>query len=139
MTMPAPRRKLLTAIERTAIRAKTDGRCHVCGGELEADWWADHVRAHSAGGAHAIENYLPACKPCNRMRWHYSPERIKLILEVGLHLCTEMDKDTQLGRAVKELLDRKRRRAVRRRKHFAIVPPVSEVQPDATPPDQTPS
>lgn len=38
------KRQSLTPSERQAIMDKTGGRCHICGGEIEPDWTADHGR-----------------------------------------------------------------------------------------------
>jgi hypothetical protein len=44
------RRVSLTAAERRHVLAKTSGRCHICGGKVEADaWQADHVMAVQRG------------------------------------------------------------------------------------------
>jgi hypothetical protein len=52
-------RAILTKTERSAVLAKTDGRCHICGGAINADdWQADHVLARSTGGKHAVDNYF---------------------------------------------------------------------------------
>jgi 5-methylcytosine-specific restriction endonuclease McrA len=88
--VPAPRRKPLSRAARSAVLAKTDGRCHVCGGELGVDWKADHVWAHASGGAHKRDNYLAACASCNRWRWHYGPEKIRQILELGVYARSEL-------------------------------------------------
>ena len=46
-------RSQLTKKQREAILAKTDGRCHVCGVELETNkFHADHVKSHITGGLH---------------------------------------------------------------------------------------
>jgi 5-methylcytosine-specific restriction endonuclease McrA len=44
------RRRALSRSDRATIAAKTDGRCHICGGVLDTAWEADHVLAHSGGG-----------------------------------------------------------------------------------------
>src|SRR5687768_15236672 len=54
------RRRTLSPKERQLIFEKTAGRCHICGGKIDGPWQADHVLAHSTGGVHAAENYLPA-------------------------------------------------------------------------------
>jgi len=70
-----PPRAILTKTERSAVLAKTDGRCPLCGGTINADdWQADHVLAHSTGGKHAVDNYLAAHSICNNYRWHYDAE-----------------------------------------------------------------
>jgi 5-methylcytosine-specific restriction endonuclease McrA len=40
--------------------------CHWCGQALATT--ADHLRAVALGGGHELENLVPACEPCNRLR-----------------------------------------------------------------------
>ncbi len=78
-----PKRVALTRAERATVLSKTNRRCHICGGEIEgADWEADHVFAHSAGGVHSLDNYLPAHSLCNNYRWHYDAEEFQWILKL---------------------------------------------------------
>ncbi len=45
------KRSVLSKKQREAILAKTDGRCHVCGIDLELNnFHADHVKSHITGG-----------------------------------------------------------------------------------------
>lgn len=89
------KRSALTKKQRQAVLAKTDGRCHVCGIELELNnFHADHVKSHITGGVHAENNYLPSCSTCNNLRWHYSPEEIQIIMKLGRWLKTKMLGDT---------------------------------------------
>lgn len=54
---------------RTAVLARTGGRCYQCGGELDpAAFDVDHVTPAAAGGAHALGNLAPSCASCNRRR-----------------------------------------------------------------------
>src|SRR5262245_16768546 len=79
-----PRRRSLSQSERLEILRKAGGRCHLCGGPIIGhDWQADHVLAHSTGGAHSIDNYLPAHSLCNNYRWHYDTEEFQWILKLG--------------------------------------------------------
>jgi 5-methylcytosine-specific restriction endonuclease McrA len=74
-----PRRAVLTNVDRGKVLGKTGGRCHICGGAINGDdWQADHILAHSTGGAHLVENYLPAHSICNNYRWHYDAEEFQL-------------------------------------------------------------
>lgn len=93
---PGPR-SALTAADRVNVRRKTGGTCHVCGGPLGARWQADHVVPHKLGGQATIENYLPICKECNRLRWSHSPEVIRLILRLGVYAKNEIRHETELG------------------------------------------
>jgi 5-methylcytosine-specific restriction endonuclease McrA len=79
------RRRALTRADRDELLRKTDKRCHICGGIIDGnDWEADHVLAHGSGGAHAIDNYLPAHSLCNNYRWHYDAEEFQWILKLGV-------------------------------------------------------
>ena len=97
---PTPRRKL-NAAQRADIFLKTNGRCHICGGGITtASWDADHVLSHSDGGAHSIENYLPAHSLCNNYRWDYSAEEFQWILKIGVWTRLQMEKGSLLGAAI---------------------------------------
>lgn len=109
-------RKSLTPAERKIVRAKTGGRCHVCGGVLGKGWSADHVLAHSRGGDHAVDNYLPACGVCNRLRWHYKPGRVRKILALGIYMAKEIRDGTELGNLVREKFNHHKRQSRMRRK-----------------------
>ena len=87
----------LRAAERKAILTKTDGRCHVCGGEVIADWEADHVLAHAGGGPHSAENYLAAHSLCNNYRWDYDPEEFQWVLKIGVWARLVMEKEGAFG------------------------------------------
>ena len=85
--------------ERDLIQAKTNGRCHVCGGTIESGWHADHVLAVSGGGHDAAENFLPAHPLCNNYRWDYSPAEFQEILRLGVWLRTQVERETGVGKA----------------------------------------
>lgn len=69
------RRPAFSPSERQQILAKNNGRCWWCNVELEYGYddknrnprWftVDHVVALANGGAHSIENAVPACRRCN--------------------------------------------------------------------------
>src|SRR5262249_60741890 len=80
----ARRRRVLSRDDRALVHAKTAGLCHICGGEVDSDWQADHVLAHGRGGAASCENYLPAHKLCNGCRWDYLPAEFQWILKLGV-------------------------------------------------------
>ena len=101
------RRATLSPTERAVVKCKTDGRCHICGGPLRKKWPADHVLPHGRGGQHAVENYLPACNVCNRLRWGYSPDEIKEILQTGIYARNAIQHDTKVGRKIRELLEQR--------------------------------
>jgi len=97
------RQRSLSATERAIIRWKTDGRCHICGGALGKKWTADHIVARARGGRNTVENYLPACKVCNRLRWHYEPEEIRQILQLGIYARNAIEHRTDLGKMIEKL------------------------------------
>lgn len=109
-------RKSLTPAQRKIVRAKTAGRCHVCGGLLGRRWVADHVLAHCRGGDCEVDNFLPACAICNRMRWHYKPGRVRRILALGIYMAKEIRDRTELGNLVRAKFNRRKRLSRKRRK-----------------------
>lgn len=59
---------------RTAVLARTGGRCYQCGGGLDpAAFDVDHVTPSAAGGAHEFGNLAPSCPSCNRRRGSTRP------------------------------------------------------------------
>jgi 5-methylcytosine-specific restriction endonuclease McrA len=109
-------RAMLTKADRDKVLGKTGGRCHICGGTINADGWqADHILAHSTDGAHLVENYLPAHSICNNYRWHYDAEEFQWILKLGVWLRTHIENGTTIGQEVgHKFCEHERRRAGRR-------------------------
>ena len=95
-----PRRQRLTDTERADVLSKTGGKCHICGGDIRGSWRADHVLAHSAGGRHSADNYLPAHGTCNNYRWDYLAEEFALILKLGVWARTQVENGTVVGRDI---------------------------------------
>jgi 5-methylcytosine-specific restriction endonuclease McrA len=91
-------RKSLSSEDREIVLQKTEGKCHICGGLIEGYWEADHVLAHSGGGEHSVDNYLPAHRTCNNYRWDYLPEEFIEILRLGVWLRTQIEKKTKVGK-----------------------------------------
>ena len=112
-----PPRQALTKAERAEILRKAGGRCHICGGAIDGQAWdADHVFAHSAGGNHSVENYLPAHSLCNNYRWNYDTEEFQWIMKLGVWFRTHIEMKTPLGMdAGAKFVAHERRRAKRRR------------------------
>jgi hypothetical protein len=96
------RREVLSSAERQVILEKTGRRCHICGGEILDEWHADHVLAHSSGGRHTTDNYLPAHALCNNYRWDYTAEEFQYILKLGVWIRTLIERGSPLGLAVTE-------------------------------------
>jgi hypothetical protein len=88
-----------------------------CGGTIEGAWQADHVLAHSGGGTHVSDNYLPAHSLCNNYRWDYSSVEFQQILKLGVWLRTKIERKTHIGKLAAKLylmheaLRQRRRRA----------------------------
>ncbi len=93
-------RTRLSDRNRQLVLEATGGRCHICGGEVGAQWQADHVLAHSGGGSNDHNNFLPAHALCNNYRWDYLPEEFQLILKLGVWARTEIEKGTRNGQAM---------------------------------------
>lgn len=106
----------LTPADRRAVLIKTGHLCHICGGAISGnDWEADHVMAHSSGGKHSTDNYLPAHSLCNNYKWHYDTEELQWILKLGVWARTQIEKETLIGKAVGEkFCDHEKRRDERR-------------------------
>ncbi len=110
-------RKRLTSAQRKLILEKTDTRCHICGGEIEGKWVADHVYAHSLGGEHSLENYLPAHAICNRAKWFYGTEEFQWILKMGVFFRTQLEEigNPEAVALASAFLDHERQRNARRK------------------------
>lgn len=67
-------------------------------------WQADHVIPHILGGQATLDNYLPICKECNRLRWFHSPDVIRLIMRLGIYAKNEIRNQTGLGENLLGLL-----------------------------------
>jgi 5-methylcytosine-specific restriction endonuclease McrA len=114
-----PRRIALTPDEREIVLAKTAGRCHVCGGQIvDSKWHADHVLAHSGGGVHSVDNYLPAHPTCNNYRWDYLDGEFQEILRLGVWLRTQIENDSPVGRAAAVAFSAYEKSRVRRRSRW---------------------
>ncbi|MEO7840638.1 MAG: HNH endonuclease [Anaerolineales bacterium] len=113
------RRKSLTGEERDLILQKTGKRCHICGGKIKRDeiWQADHILAHTHGGVHSVENYLPAHSICNNYRWHYGAEEFQWILKLGVWTRTLMEKGGQLGITLAEKFIKHERNRISRQRN----------------------
>jgi len=113
-----PARQSLSPSERDHILAKTAGHCHICGELISGSAWnADHVVAHSAGGTHNADNYLPAHPLCNNYRWDYSAEEFQLILKLGVWMRTKIElRKASVREAAAAFLAHERARQARRKK-----------------------
>lgn len=87
--------------DRAAIFAKTAGRCHICGGDIDPNpnsyWEVDHVFPVSGGGANDIGNYLPAHGLCNTAKLDQSGEELQWVLKIGVWAKKQMEDNSELG------------------------------------------
>ena len=113
------RRTALSRQERQQVLATTASRCHVCGGAVDRTWQADHVLAHSGGGPHAVDNYLPAHELCNTYRWDYLPEEFQVILKLGVWARTQVVNETAAGKVIADGFTAHERRRLSRRRSLA--------------------
>lgn len=119
-----------------AIFQRTEGHCHFCGdplilekygckdiNDVEGAWEADHVIQRGKGGKKEMENCLPACVNCNRLRWHRKGDGLRDLLLLGLVANDQIKKGNQTG---KVLIQLKKKRLVnnqkRRRKPLLTIP-----------------
>ena len=109
------------------IYDKTNGHCHFCGDpvvfekrgwadNLDGHWEVDHVIQQHKGGKVDLDNCLPACTRCNRLRWHRSGDEVRELLEFGLVARQQVKLNTELGRRLIELRAKRKARNRSRRK-----------------------
>ena len=118
----------LTEGQRRIVFDKTAGRCHFCGDELVFEkrgkwhgpgsgaWEADHVvQMARSVGRDVVENLLPACSECNRLRWFGEGEDLRELLRIGYVGIHEVRKGSSLGKQLAQAVEaRERRNAARR-------------------------
>jgi 5-methylcytosine-specific restriction endonuclease McrA len=113
------------------IWEKTQGHCHFCGdlvvferrgwvdGALDGYWEVDHVIQRHKGGGKSLDNCLPACTRCNRLRWHRQGEAVRELLFLGLIARDEITKGTLTGQRLDELRRKRLEQNQKRRKQRA--------------------
>ena len=96
------------------IWQKTVGHCHFCGKKLvfkaygpksgkRGKWQIEHVFPKIKGGVDSIENYLPVCRICNRLRWDWTGRKIQKIFQYGTIALREARKNTDIGKEIRRL------------------------------------
>jgi hypothetical protein len=73
------------------------------------------VIAHSAGGTHKVDNFLPAHSTCNNYRWDYTSEEFQYILKLGVWTRTQIERGTTIGNMVATAFECHELRRVKRR------------------------
>jgi len=110
-----PTRKPIKPKDKQLVFLKTGGRCHFCGEKLEfgarrgekGEWNVDHVVQLAQSGVDNIENYLPICRVCNRLRWHFASNKIRELFRYGVIVLGEIRKQTELGKKIEDLYKKK--------------------------------
>ena len=69
--------------------------------------------ARSRGGFHSMDNFLPVCAVCNRMRWDYSPDMMRIIIRLGIQAKQEVRHNTPVGNHLVRKLVRNPKRGAR--------------------------
>lgn len=111
---------MITNKKLVAVFNKTSGHCHFCGdaltlekygakdiNDLDGAWEADHISQKGKGGSKDIENCLPSCVRCNRLRWHRKGEDLRDLIFLGLIAKDEIIKKTLLGNKIVELKNKR--------------------------------
>ena len=122
----------MTKAQLRAIWEKTAGHCHFCGDpvdfqrrgyrpeRIDGSWEVDHVVQRAKGGAVKIENCLPACTRCNRLRWHRRGAALRHLLELGMIARREVDRMTELGKKLVILRSKQDRQNAKRRGNLPL-------------------
>jgi hypothetical protein len=117
-----------------AIFDKTHGHCHFCGDPVRFErrgwnerghgyWEVDHTIQRHKGGGNRVDNYLPACTRCNRLRWHRKGRELREIIFLGLLAQKQIKRKSGPSRLGRELLELKARRlAENKRRRVPAVP-----------------
>ena len=122
----------MTKAQLRAVWEKTAGHCHFCGDpvdfqrrgyrpeRIDGSWEVDHVVQRAKGGAMKIENCLPACTRCNRLRWHRRGAVLRHLLELGMIARREVDRMTELGKKLVILRSKQDRQNAKRRGNLPL-------------------
>ncbi len=115
--------------EKQIIFDKLKGHCHFCGDQLifehrgrkpwpplEGQWEIDHIVQLAKGGIDEINNNLPICAKCNRLRWHRKGEDLRRLLWLGLIAKDEILNNTDIGKQIEELSVIRANKNAKRRK-----------------------
>jgi 5-methylcytosine-specific restriction endonuclease McrA len=123
------RRRSLRRDERDIILRKTGGRCHICGGLIDASarWEADHVFRHCVGGGNESDNYLAAHGLCNTVRWDHLPKEMQWVMKIGVWARKQMEGKSELGVNMLGSFFENERRRVMRQKAYRQAPAPPEL------------
>ncbi len=118
----------MTTATLRVIFSRTAGHCHFCGDPLifgkrglkhrkneNGAWEVDHIIQKDKGGKSLVDNYLPACVRCNRLRWHRKGKDLRELLLLGIIGTGEIRKGTKTGERILELKDKRNKENKKRR------------------------
>ena len=107
-------------VPRGEVAKKTADNCHMCGEALGDGWQIGHIQPYRLGGQCSVENCLPICAECNRLRWSYEPRVLRFMLQFGRYAKQEIrgrnGTPTELGEQLIQLHIRNTWRNHRRRR-----------------------
>ncbi len=120
----ANKRKTIVHNDKKVVFLKTGGLCHFCGTKLsfnakrgeQGRWNVDHILPFSREGKDCLENYLPICKICNRLRWNFESTKIRELLRYGIIAHKLVAKKTKTGNEIQDIYDKKIESNKKRRK-----------------------
>lgn len=81
-----PKRKALTKVQRSMVKAKCNGKCAYCGVELGDKFHVDHMNAFYRGGKCELDNFMPACAKCNNYKLTSNVEEFRALITRQLDL-----------------------------------------------------
>ncbi len=86
------KREKFSQEKREEIKRKTNGFCHFCGGSITQYYEIDHLLPHVHYRNGELNNLLPIHGNCNRLKWSYYSEDIKLLIYLGIFAWEESNK-----------------------------------------------
>lgn len=99
-----------------SVYEKTSGHCHFCGdrlvfekygvkdiNDLDGTWEADHVIQRGKGGSKDLENCLPTCVRCNRLRWYRDGDSLRELILLGLVAFDEVKRQSATNNQIEDL------------------------------------
>jgi 5-methylcytosine-specific restriction endonuclease McrA len=67
-------RKRISTVDRKLVLKRDHYICGYCGLRKKPNSLAvDHIIPVAYGGHHGVENFVTACRSCNRRKWHFGP------------------------------------------------------------------
>ena len=114
-TVMLKRRKSVTRSIKPEIWKKSGGRCHFCGRVLrfyarvgeKGRWHIDHIVPLVRKGKDEVNNLLPICWVCNRLKWFLRGRKMRKTFQFGVIAWREYKRGSKLGREIKKMYQRR--------------------------------